>query len=103
MQLGMVGVGRMGGSMAIRLIKGGHQIVVYSARPESREKFAKETGATAASSVGDFVAKLVPPRAVWLMIPAAAVDQTLDDLTRFMQKGDIIIDGGNSYYIDDIR
>jgi len=103
MQLGMVGVGRMGGSMAIRLIQGGHQIVVYSARAESRETFAKETGAVAASSIEDFVAKLVPPRAVWLMIPAAAVDQTLGDLASFLQRDDIIIDGGNSYYIDDIR
>ena len=103
MQLGMVGVGRMGGNMAIRLIKAGHQIAVYSARPESREKFAKETGATAASSVKDLVVRLAPPRAVWLMIPAGAVDRTLSDLTPFMEKGDIIVDGGNSYYIDDIR
>jgi len=103
MQLGMVGVGRMGGSMAIRLIRGGHQIVAYSARAESREKFAKETGAVAASSFEDLVAKLTPPRAVWLMIPAAAVDQTVSDLALLMQKGDVIIDGGNSYYIDDIR
>jgi 6-phosphogluconate dehydrogenase len=103
MQLGMIGVGRMGGNMAIRLIQGGHQIVVYSARAESREKFSKETGATAASSIEDLVAKLAPPRAIWLMIPAGAVDQTLGDLTRLMDKGDIIIDGGNSYYIDDIR
>jgi 6-phosphogluconate dehydrogenase len=76
---------------------------VYSARAESREKFAKDTGATAASSIEDFVARLVPPRAVWLMIPAGTVDQTLADLSRFVEKGDIIIDGGNSYYIDDIR
>ena len=103
MQLGMIGVGRMGGSMAVRLIRGGHQIVVYSARAESREKFAKQTGATAASSLEDFIAKLVPPRAAWLMIPAAAVDHTLSDLAPLMQKDDIIIDGGNSYYIDDIR
>jgi len=103
MQLGMIGVGRMGGSMALRLIRGGHQVIVYSARAVSREKFANQTGATAASSLDDFVAKLAPPRAVWLMIPAAAVDQTLRDLAPLMQKDDIIIDGGNSYYIDDIR
>jgi len=103
MQLGMIGVGRMGGSMALRLIRGGHQVIVYSARAVSREKFANQTGATAASSLDDFVAKLAPPRAVWLMIPAAAVDQTLRDLALLMQKDDIIIDGGNSYYIDDIR
>ncbi len=103
MQLGLIGIGRMGGNMAVRLMKGGHKIVVYSARAQSREKFAKESGATAASSLEDLIAKLTAPRAVWLMIPAAAVDQTLSDLSRFMEKGDIIIDGGNSYYIDDIR
>jgi len=103
MQLGMIGVGRMGGNMAVRLMKGGHQILVYSARAESRERFAKETGATAASSLEDFVAQLARPRAVWLMIPAAAVDQALGDLAPLMQKDDMIIDGGNSYYIDDIR
>jgi len=103
MQLGMVGVGRMGGNMAVRLMESGHEVVVYSARAKSREKFAKETGATAASSIEDFVAQLSPPRAVWLMIPAGVVDQTLGDLTGLMDKGDIIIDGGNSYYIDDIR
>jgi 6-phosphogluconate dehydrogenase len=103
MQLGMIGVGRMGGSMALRLIRGGHQVIVYSARAASREAFAKKTGAAAASSLDDFVARLIPPRAAWLMIPAAAVDQTLTDLAPLMEKGDIIIDGGNSYYIDDIR
>ena len=103
MQLGMIGIGRMGGNMALRLIRAGHQVVVYSARASSREKFAKETGAAAASSLKDFVTRLAPPRAAWLMIPAAVVDQTLSDLVPLMQKGDIIIDGGNSYYIDDIR
>jgi 6-phosphogluconate dehydrogenase len=103
MQLGMIGVGRMGGSMAVRLIRSGHQVIVYSARAASREAFAKKTGVTAASSLDDFVARLKPPRAVWLMIPAAAVDQILSDLSPLMEKGDIIIDGGNSYYIDDIR
>ena len=103
MQLGMIGVGRMGGNMALRLIRGGHQVVVYSARAGSREKFAKETGATAASSFEDFVDKLVPPRAAWLMIPAAVVDETVRELAPLMQRGDMIIDGGNSYYIDDIR
>ncbi len=102
MQLGMIGVGRMGGNMARRLIRAGHQIVVYSARAESRERFAKETGAAAASSLEDFVARLTPPKAVWLMIPAAAVDESLHDLSPMLQKGDIVIDGGNSYYIDDI-
>ena len=103
MQLGMIGVGRMGGNMVRRLISGGHQVIVYSARAESREKFAKETGATAASSLDDFVARLNPPRIAWIMVPAAVVDQTLNELAARMKKGDIIIDGGNSYYIDDIR
>lgn len=103
MHLGMVGVGRMGGSMAQRLIRGGHQVTVYSARATSREAFARQTGAIAASSLRDLVAKLIPPRGVWLMIPAAAVDRTLNDLVPLMQKGDIIVDGGNSHYVDDIR
>jgi len=103
MQLGMIGVGRMGGNMARRLIRRGHQIVVYSARAESRERFSKETGATAASSLEDFVVRLASPKTVWLMIPAAAVDEALHDLFPLLQKGDIVIDGGNSYYIDDIR
>ena len=103
MQLGMIGVGRMGGNMVRRLIKGGHRVVVYSARAESRERFAKETGATAASSLDDFVAKLDPPRTAWIMVPAASVDATLNELAARMKKGDIIIDGGNSHYINDIR
>lgn len=103
MQLGMIGIGRMGGNMVRRLIRGGHQVIVYSARAESREKFAKETGAAAASSLDDFVSRLTPPRIAWLMVPAAVVDQTLNELAPKMKKGDIIVDGGNSYYIDDIR
>ena len=103
MQLGMIGLGRMGGSMALRLIHGGHQVIAYDAIAESRAAFAKQTGATTASSLDDLVAKLTPPRVAWLMIPAAAVDQTLGDLAPLMAKGDVIIDGGNSYYIDDIR
>ena len=103
MQLGMIGLGRMGGSMALRLMRGGHQVIAYDAIEASREAFAKQTGATAASSLDDLVAKLASPRAAWLMIPAAAVDQTLNDLSPLMEKEDIIIDGGNSYYVDDIR
>jgi len=103
MQLGMIGLGRMGGTMALRLIRGGHQVIAYDAIAESGAAFAKQTGAATASSLDDLVAKLTPPRVAWLMIPAAAVDQTLNDLAPLMAKGDVIIDGGNSYYIDDIR
>ena len=103
MQLGMVGLGRMGGNMVRRLMKAGHQIVVYSATAKTRESLAKETGAVAASSLGELLGKLSSPRVVWLMVPAAVVDQTVNDLAGRLRKGDILIDGGNSYYIDDIR
>ena len=103
MQLGMIGLGRMGGNMVRRLLRAGHEITVYSATAKTRETFAKETGAFAASSIDELVAQLKPPRVVWLMVPAAAVDRTLRDVAGRVQKGDIVIDGGNSYYIDDIR
>jgi 6-phosphogluconate dehydrogenase len=103
MQLGMIGIGRMGGNMTRRLMRAGHDVVVYTARAESREAFAKDAGAAAASSLDDLVGRLKPPRAIWLMVPAAAVDSTLDGLARAVSKGDILVDGGNSYYIDDIR
>jgi 6-phosphogluconate dehydrogenase len=99
----MIGLGRMGASMARRLMAAGHEILVYSAHATTREPFAKETGAFAASSLDELVGKLKPPRVIWLMVPAAVVDQTLKDLSGLVQKGDILIDGGNSYYIDDIR
>jgi 6-phosphogluconate dehydrogenase len=102
MQLGMIGLGRMGANMVRRLVRGGHQCVVYDASPDAVEGLATE-GAMAASSLPDFVDKLTPPRAIWLMIPAAVVDQMLHDLAALVQRDDIIIDGGNSYYIDDIR
>ena len=102
MQLGMIGLGRMGANMVRRLVRGGHQCVVYDASPDAVQGLATE-GAKAASSLQDFVNKLTPPRAVWLMIPAAVVDQMLNDLAALVQRDDIIIDGGNSYYIDDIR
>ena len=102
MQLGMIGLGRMGGSMALRLMRGGHEVIAYDPIAAAREAFAKQTGSIAVSSLGDLVAKLAAPRAAWLMIPAAVVDQTLGDLAPLMEKGDIIVDGGNSYYIDDI-
>jgi 6-phosphogluconate dehydrogenase len=103
MQLGMIGLGRMGGNMVRRLMTAGHEVVVYSATAKTREAFARETGAFAASSLQELVAALRPPRIVWLMVPAAAVDTTLGDLATLVQKEDVIIDGGNSYYIDDIR
>jgi 6-phosphogluconate dehydrogenase len=103
MQLGMIGLGRMGGNMTRRLMRAGHEVVVYAASAKSRETFSKETGAVAASSLDDLVARLKAPRAIWLMVPAAAVDPTLESLAPAVAKGDILIDGGNSYYIDDIR
>src|SRR6266852_1777888 len=103
MQLGMIGLGRMGGNMTRRLMRGGHEVVVYTPTAKTRDAFAKETGAVAASSLDDLVSSLKPPRAIWLMVPAAAVDQTLGDLGRAIQKDDILIDGGNSYYVDDLR
>ena len=102
MQLGMIGLGRMGANMVRRLIRGGHSCVVYDHHAANVEQLTKE-GATGALALKDFLAKLTKPRAVWLMVPAAAVDATLKDLSSGMEKGDIIIDGGNSYYVDDIR
>ena len=102
MQLGMIGLGRMGANMVRRLIKAGHECVVFDRSPEAVADLGKQ-GAAGSSSLDEFLSKLKPPRAVWLMVPAAVVDQTLEQLTTRMQKGDIIIDGGNSYYIDDIR
>jgi len=102
MQIGMIGLGRMGANMVRRLLRGGHQCVVFDKNQANVKNLEKE-GVTGASSIEDFVAKLKPPRAAWLMVPAAAVDDTLRSLGAQMQKGDIIVDGGNSYYIDDIR
>jgi 6-phosphogluconate dehydrogenase len=102
MQLGMIGLGRMGSNMVRRLMKAGHECVVYDRSPESVAQLGKD-GAAGASSLDEFIGKLKAPRAIWLMVPAAVVDQTLQDLASRLQKGDIIIDGGNSYYIDDIR
>jgi len=102
MQLGMLGLGRMGANMVRRLMKDGHECVVFDVHPEAVQELAKE-GAIASSSLDDFVAKLSKPRAAWMMVPAAIVDQELKELADRMEKDDIIIDGGNSYYIDDIR
>ncbi len=102
MQIGMIGLGRMGANMVRRLERGGHQCVVFDQNRGNVETLAKE-GAAGAASLEDFVAKLAPPRAAWLMVPAAAVDGTLAGLSALMGKGDMVVDGGNSYYIDDIR
>ncbi|HMB07662.1 MAG TPA: NAD(P)-binding domain-containing protein, partial [Isosphaeraceae bacterium] len=102
MQLGMIGLGRMGANMVRRLLRGGHRCVAYDVHPEPVEALVKG-GAEGASSLDDLVEKLARPRAVWLMIPAALVDPTLKDLASRLEDGDILIDGGNSYYIDDLR
>jgi 6-phosphogluconate dehydrogenase len=102
MQLGMIGLGRMGANMVRRLMKAGHECVVFDMSPASVQALAKE-GATGGNSLDDFITKLKQPRAIWLMVPAAVVDDTLRQLVPKLQKDDIIIDGGNSYYIDDIR
>ena len=101
MQLGMVGLGRMGSNLVRRLMRDGHRCVAYDVNADAVEELAGE-GATAATSLGDLVAKLEQPRAVWLMLPAAFVDSTLDELVTLLDADDIVIDGGNSYYRDDI-
>jgi len=102
MQLGMIGLGRMGANMVKRLLKGGHQCVVYDMSPKAVADLVQEK-AVGASSLADLVKKMQKPRAVWLMVPAAVTDKTIADLLPHLEAGDILIDGGNSYYIDDIR
>lgn len=102
MQLGMIGLGRMGANMVRRLIKGGQECVVFDRSPETVKDLTKEK-AVGATSLADLVSKLKKPRAVWLMVPAAVVDQSIADLLPLLESGDILIDGGNSYYVDDIR
>ncbi len=103
MQIGMVGLGRMGGNMTIRLIQHGHSVVAYDRSPEAVQESARE-GATPASSLEDLVSKLQPPRAVWIMVPAGQpVDDTINALIPHMSPGDTILDGGNSRWIDSIR
>src|ERR1700733_8341671 len=101
-QLGMVGLGRMGANMVRRLIKNGHRCVVFDQLPKAVKDLAKDK-AVGAASLADLVKKLDQPRAVWLMVPAVVVDKTIADLLPFLEAGDTLIDGGNSYYIDDIR
>jgi 6-phosphogluconate dehydrogenase len=102
MQLGMIGLGRMGANMVKRLLRAKHECVVYDVHPEPVKELVKE-GAVGAFSLDEFIKKLTKPRAVWLMVPAAIVDKMIAELVGKLEKGDILIDGGNSYYIDDIR
>jgi 6-phosphogluconate dehydrogenase len=102
MQLGMIGLGRMGGNMVRRLLKSGHQCVVYDGSANAVAGLVKEK-AVGTTSLADFVKKLTKPRAVWLMVPTGVVDNVIADLLPHLERGDILIDGGNSYYIDDIR
>jgi 6-phosphogluconate dehydrogenase len=102
MQLGMIGLGRMGANMVRRLLKGGHQCVVFDRSPKAVNELVQEK-AVGASSLQDLISKLEKPRAIWLMVPAAVVDQSIADLLPHLEAGDILIDGGNSYYVDDIR
>jgi 6-phosphogluconate dehydrogenase len=102
MQLGMIGLGRMGANMVRRLINRGHNCVVFDMSPQAVGELVKER-AIGAASLTEFVEKLATPRAIWLMVPAAVVDKTIADLLPHLAAGDILIDGGNSYYVDDIR
>src|SRR5438270_730616 len=103
MQIGMIGLGRMGANMVRRLMKGGHQCVVLDARIESARPFAAE-GAIVAESLKDFVSKLTAPRVAWIMVPAGGpTEETVQGLAELMSAGDIVIDGGNSHFKDDVR
>src|SRR5471030_56414 len=102
MQMGMIGLGRMGANMVRRLMKAGHQCVVFDRSPDTVKALTAE-GAVGATSLDDMLKKLTGPRALWLIVPAAVVDSSVKDLEGRLDKGDILIDGGNSYYIDDIR
>jgi 6-phosphogluconate dehydrogenase len=102
MKIGMIGLGRMGANMVRRLLKGGHECVVFDRSPAAVKELAGQ-GAIGAASLAEFIKNLPKPRAVWLMVPAAAVDASVHDLLPLLECDDIIIDGGNSYYIDDIR
>src|SRR5262245_34508401 len=102
MQIGMIGLGRMGASMTRRLLRGGHRCVVYDSHGPNVERLTTQ-GATGAASMQQLAAALAPPRAIWIMVPAAVVDAVLAELTPHLAAGDIVIDGGNSYYRDGIR
>ena len=102
MQLGMIGLGRMGASMARRRMANGHTCVVHDTQPDAVAALCAQ-GAAGASSPEELAAKLTRPRAVWLMVPAAIVDQALEQIAPHLDSGDIVIDGGNFYYRDDVR
>src|SRR6202790_803425 len=102
MQIGMIGLGRMGANMVRRMLTGKHQCVVFNRSPKPVEELARE-GAAGSDSLADFAKQLAKPRAIWLMLPAPAVHQNITDLLPHLEDGDILIDGGNSYYLDDIR
>ena len=102
MQMGMVGLGRMGANMVRRLLHGGHECVVFDVSPDAVKALVKE-GASGASSLDDFKTKLKKPRVAWMMVPAAVVEKTVADLSQRFESGDILVDGGNSYYVDDLR
>ncbi|MBL9120257.1 MAG: decarboxylating 6-phosphogluconate dehydrogenase [Phycisphaerae bacterium] len=102
MQIGMLGLGRMGAGMVRRLLRDGHQCVAYDVSPQAVEALVKE-GAIGATSTKDFISKLTKPRAAWMMVPVALVDRIIADLAQYLEPGDTLIDGGNSYYKDDLR
>jgi 6-phosphogluconate dehydrogenase len=102
MELGMIGLGRMGSNMVRRLLHRGHQCVVFDMAAKAVEELSREK-AIGAASIGELVKKMARPRAVWMMVPAAVVDSTIAEIRPHLESGDILIDGGNSYYIDDIR
>jgi len=102
MQLGMIGLGRMGANMVRRLQRAGHQCVVFDRSAEAVGALSRE-GARGTTALAEFVSALTPPRAIWIMVPAAVVDAVIRDLKPLIQRGDILIDGGNSHYHDDIR
>src|SRR5512133_1494200 len=102
MQIGMIGLGRMGANMARRLIRGGHECVVYDRSQKAMDELAAD-GAKATARMMDLVERLERPRVLWLMVPAGVVDETIASLAPILSEGDILIDGGNSYYIDDLR
>src|ERR1700752_1088176 len=101
-QLGMIGLGRMGANMVRRLLKGGHQCVVFNRSPKPVAELVKQK-AVGSASLAELAKNLTKPRSIWLMVPVGAVDDTIDDLLAHLDRGDIVIDGGNSYYVDDIR